>query len=432
MPWYVTRQVLVLPTVSGHRLRCMILLVALAACGRTSLKGQRTAVDAADEPTAAGGNGPGDIANDTGGRPGGGGLSGATLTGGGGSVGMGGSMATGRPAGTSGTTFPSTATRAGGATATGGGLAGTAGTSSLPGTGGLGGVATGGASTGTGGSLATGGTVSTGGVAGTGGAVAFGGATSGGITGSGGSTEIGDTCGDGIVDPGEQCDLGADNEDLPAFWIEQSGQGFAVNPLMQSISAEEFYGYSSASAHTGLEALETSRMLLHLYPPALSLSLVFLHGVDRDSTELEQPASFVQMLFDGLPLTTIIGVVDDTWPNVELMMTSDTTATGYWFFENNSDGGVLSGLPFPGDWEISINPSFGYGISLWTWVRSDGSFVTLDMTQPMTIRANSFPSLCRRNCTEPRCGDGILDGGEVCDGGDGTGTGCSSTCQSFE
>jgi cysteine-rich repeat protein len=50
----------------------------------------------------------------------------------------------------------------------------------------------------------------------------------------------------------------------------------------------------------------------------------------------------------------------------------------------------------------------------------------------MTITALDSPSACRTNCTVPRCGDGILDGGEVCDDGNVIGgDGCSVDCKSL-
>jgi len=105
---------------------------------------------------------------------------------------------------------------------------------------------------------------------------------------------------------------------------------------------------------------------------------------------------------------------------------------GFWKFTDNSDGGVLYRFPFPGDWEITVAPSFIDGISTWTWVQSDGSFVNLDLTQPLTITAHSSPSTCRLDCTIPRCGDGILDGGEICDDGSQRKNGCVSDCMSFD
>jgi hypothetical protein len=213
--------------------------------------------------------------------------------------------------------------------------------------------------------------------------------------------------------------------------VTQSNQRFMVVPLVRSDSSSEFYAYSSSSAHTGLEDLGTSRIMLHLYPPALTLTLMFVHGVDNDSTGLEQPESRVQFLFSGLPLTTMVAVDDDEIAD-ELLMTSEGKATGLWHFTNNTDGGALSGLPFPGDWQIMLEPTFMGGISTWTWVQTDISLVNLDLSQPLLIEAHSSPSQCRANCTVPRCGDGILDGGEICDGAGQPASGCGGDCMSFE
>jgi cysteine-rich repeat protein len=153
-----------------------------------------------------------------------------------------------------------------------------------------------------------------------------------------------------------------------------------------------------------------------------------VHGIDNNTTGQSQPPGQVQMLFSGLPGTTSVAVSDD--PD-ELNMTSTTTAAGTWGFSGNSDGGVLDGLTFPGGWEIQVSPAFLRGITTWTWVQGDGSFVTLEPTQPLTIRASRAPGRCRVDCTLPFCGDGILDGGEICDDGRPS-NGCADTCLSFE
>ena len=198
---------------------------------------------------------------------------------------------------------------------------------------------------------------------------------------------------------------------------------------MRSESGPTFYNYSSASAHTGFEAVGASRVFLYLDRTTLALSLVVIHGVDYDSTGLDQPVSQVVLIFDGLPNATNVGLSDDSG---EFVMTPPTGATAVWNFTSNSDGGVLSVLPFPGEWEITIKPSFNFGISTWTWVQSDGSLVNLDLTQPLTIKANNSPSLCRPDCTTPRCGDGILDGGEICDDGTQPADGCGIDCMASD
>lgn len=283
------------------------------------------------------------------------------------------------------------------------------------------------------GAIASGGSVTSGGVAsggatGTGGVVATGGAATGGATAAGGTGGNAGFCGDGTVGPGEQCDSGPDNATAAAFVVTQAGLSFAAVPFIQTGTGADFYSYSSASAHTGYEAPGMSRILLHLDKSTRVLSLIVFHGVDQDSTGLEQPSSTVQFLFSGLPDSTAIGISDDS---NELIMTSSTTATGLWTFTNNSDGGVLHGFPMPGDWTITVEPYFIKGDWTWTWLRPDGSEITLDPTQPLSIEARSKHGQCRPDCTIPQCGDGIWDGGEVCDDGQPSPSGCSLNCMSF-
>jgi cysteine-rich repeat protein len=113
-------------------------------------------------------------------------------------------------------------------------------------------------------------------------------------------------------------------------------------------------------------------------------------------------------------------------------MTGTTTAAGVWSFRRNSDGGVLGPLPFPGVWKITVTPRFDLGIDSWGWVRDDRERIGLDMTQPITIEAADQSTACRTSCVVPRCGDGILDGGELCDDGNTRGgDGCAADCLSL-
>lgn len=346
----------------------------------------------------------------------------------GGTQGFGGLTTGGSPRGGGGAGAAGGRSRTGGQIRTGGrsGTGGSGGTIAVGGS-----METGG-TVGTGGTAGTGGTVSLGGGIGSGGMTSSGGSTTGGAPGLGGATGIPSTCGDGIIDPGEQCDLGADNQDAPAFLVTQAGRSFAATPLVRDVTCSELYDYRSASSHTGLEELGTSRIMLHMYEPDFGLSLIFFHGVDEDSTGLEQPESGVQMKFSGLPETATVAVVDDEISDELWMESAPGTATGWWNFRNNTDGGAFSGLPFPGDWQIELEPSFAKGITIWTWVQSDIGLIDLDPAQSLSIKAYSSPSACRTNCTIPACGDGILDGGEICDPGVPTGYYCSDDCRSFD
>jgi cysteine-rich repeat protein len=72
-----------------------------------------------------------------------------------------------------------------------------------------------------------------------------------------------------------------------------------------------------------------------------------------------------------------------------------------------------------------------------TWEHVDGDAATtktgIQLAQPILLQAFDTPSACRKSCTVPACGDGILDGGEVCDDGNTVGfDGCAADCKSLQ
>jgi cysteine-rich repeat protein len=230
------------------------------------------------------------------------------------------------------------------------------------------------------------------------------------------------------VDPGEACDRGAGNADRPALVVQQAGASHAVLPVMRAATATSFYNYFSSSSHTGFEQVSSSHMMLHQDLTTGALSLVMVLGIDEGTSGQSQPNGHAMVSFTGLPRRVAVALSDDAG---ELYLTSQTTAQGDWHFNRNSDGGILSGLPFPGNWSITATPTLMSGLSSWQF-SDDKTSTPLTLTVPITISAFDSPSKCRTDCTVPTCGDGILDGGEVCDDGNtSNGDGCSSDCKSL-
>jgi cysteine-rich repeat protein len=239
-------------------------------------------------------------------------------------------------------------------------------------------------------------------------------------------------CGDGVQDPNEQCDLGPGNQNRPAFQLETGFVTLPVTPIDTNTTAQVFYGYSSASSHTGFEGVGQSRLMMQRNLQTGVTSLVMHHGIDQSSSGQFQPATNVSFSINGLPTSTFVSVVDDTIQ--EFNKSGGTTAFGLWQFQANSDGGALTGLPVPGTWVITFNATFSGAINNWSFVDGTNSLMFLSPggQGQATLRAFNTPSQCRTDCTKPVCGDGILDGGEVCDDNNTTGgDGCSANCKSL-
>jgi cysteine-rich repeat protein len=235
-------------------------------------------------------------------------------------------------------------------------------------------------------------------------------------------------CGDGFVHEGvEECDAGAANGDVPAFLLTQGDFSRPIAPIMRPGSVESFYAYASASSHTGFEAAGGSRLFLYRDLETGALSLVTHHGIDIDSTGIDQPKGSVKQTFSFLPSGVFVAISDDT--TGELSMAGDGSAKGDWTFHHNTDGGALSGLASPGSWSIDIDSTFEEGIEALAYVDAAGDLVPLETSGTVSITAYPGPSPCRLDCTVPRCGDGIVDGGELCDDGNvADGDDCPADC----
>jgi len=237
-------------------------------------------------------------------------------------------------------------------------------------------------------------------------------------------------CGDGIVGPDESCDAGAEPSP-PALELRQGDARYEILPIVGPNSPTAFYDYRSASSHTGFEAVGASRIFIYRWTLEQAASLVFHHGIDEDATGLVQPESHVIFEVSGLPTTGVVVLSDE---RAEFARTSGTAAGAEWQFRENTDGGVIGGLPFPGSWHLVVNAQFLDGFDEWSFLSGSGVADTgvlanhlLDMSQPIEIVSSSEPGSCRADCTVPSCGDGRLDPGEVCDdGNDAAGDGCSA------
>jgi cysteine-rich repeat protein len=230
-----------------------------------------------------------------------------------------------------------------------------------------------------------------------------------------------------VLEPGESCDPG-DDPAPPALEIRHAGFRAEVLPVLGLASANQFYAYSSASSHTGFEALFASRLYLYRWNVEEALSLVMHHGIDEDSSGLVQPESAVTFDIEGLPPTGVVALSDE--PN-EFFRTTPTAARAEWTFRRNGDGGVIGGLPFPGSWHLIVKGSFIASVNEWTYLSAseEGEGIrtlSLSLTDAVEIVSSDHVGSCRADCTRPLCGDGRLDPGEVCDdGNDVAGDGCS-------
>lgn len=235
-------------------------------------------------------------------------------------------------------------------------------------------------------------------------------------------------CGDGFLSPTEECDAGAENGRVPALSVVAVGVTNELFPVPLGGSVIDYYAFDSASSHTGIEAAFTS--ILHPVMDPSGLFLLTLHNIDQDSSGIQTGDGEVHQRFTGLPDGAEVVFSDDN-PD-EFFMAGDGSIIGDWEFHDNTDGGIIGPLTFPGEWVIHVDSDFISKIEFYE-AAHDGPVIFLDLEATTYLVAHAAPSPCTTDCVLPRCGDGYVDGGEVCDDGDGGDPGgpCNASCSAF-
>jgi hypothetical protein len=174
------------------------------------------------------------------------------------------------------------------------------------------------------------------------------------------------------------------------FVIEQANLSEAVVPISTPEDATAFYGYSSASSHTGFEEPHKSKFMLHKDTSTDETSLIIHHNIDRDASGIATGYGRVDFDLEGVPPSGFVPQSDDPTTNWDPPRTTEFSLSypdmeGHWGYGDNTDGGALSGLPNDEDWSITINPLFWLNIDAWEFVSGDGVVHALDMSLPVTI-----------------------------------------------
>ncbi len=235
-------------------------------------------------------------------------------------------------------------------------------------------------------------------------------------------------CGDGFVAPFEECDEGAENGRVPALSVVSVGVTTDLLALPIDVSVVDYFAFDSASAHTGLE--EPFKSFLHPVFDPSGLFLLTIHNIDQDSSGIQTGDGEVHQRFTGLPSGATALFADDNTD--EFFLADDGSIVGDWEFHDNTDGGIIGPLTFPGQWVIHVDSDFIANLDTYV-VEHDGPVVSLEMSSTAYLVAQDKPGACTPECTLPRCGDGYVDGGEVCDDGDGGQPGgpCNASCSGF-
>ncbi|UCE38385.1 MAG: hypothetical protein JSW00_03930 [Thermoplasmata archaeon] len=171
---------------------------------------------------------------------------------------------------------------------------------------------------------------------------------------------------------------------IDAYTVTQGGVTHTVSPVERAENDAVYYDYWSASAHT--EFVEPYVSKLYLYTNTLTGELSFFvhHNIDSNTPpHVGSPSATVRFDFDGLPAGVTTAQSDDNLAEFDVTRPVE----GTWGYGYNTDGGVIGDIPTDTGWSFSIDPTFAgsHPMTSWVYVDSDGSEISLDMAQPVTI-----------------------------------------------
>jgi len=171
------------------------------------------------------------------------------------------------------------------------------------------------------------------------------------------------------------------------FTLTQGDSTYSIPVLEKAQDVVAFYNYYSASSHTGYEVAYESKVFLYRNTIDNSLHLIMTHNIDYPP-----PTGSGRVDFDlsGIPAGAYVSQSDDPshpWdpPRTQEFSLAYPAMEGHWFYGDNTDGVVLSGLPLDTDWCITINPLYFDNINRWIYHFGSGDPIELEMDKPVTI-----------------------------------------------
>ncbi len=115
---------------------------------------------------------------------------------------------------------------------------------------------------------------------------------------------------------------------------------------------------------------------------------------------------------DGVPFGPAVQISDQPGVETRVARLANGSFANVWYWSGQA-WGTITRLCAPG------------GTACGDGVRDPGC----EACDEGTANSDSAPDACRSDCTEPRCGDGVVDSGEACDDGNRNGCdGCGPAC----
>lgn len=172
------------------------------------------------------------------------------------------------------------------------------------------------------------------------------------------------------------------------YSLRQGDFSQGVIPLAKARSAPAFYNYSDYQANNRLVIPNHSLLFLYRDTDSGELSLFIIHDAPDDGTD-----GSVSFSFSGLPPGARFVLMDDA-DDTDRFSLDPPNGEAHWYWSSDhTDGLVISGIGE--DFEITIAPSFLWGIDGWALLTGDADSPTIipfpSLTEPVTIIGRNSP-----------------------------------------
>ncbi len=177
--------------------------------------------------------------------------------------------------------------------------------------------------------------------------------------------------------------------EMDEYTVTQLGVTHGVAPVERAENDADYYDYWSASAHTEFVEPFVSKIYLYMNTFTGELSFFVHHNIDSNTPPyIGSSSASVRFDFNDLPAGVTLAQSDDTTGELDLTRAIE----GIWGFGYNTDGGVIGDLPTDSSWSFTIDATFGGAepMTSWVFVNGDGSEISLDMSEPVTISRNDY------------------------------------------
>ena len=202
-----------------------------------------------------------------------------------------------------------------------------------------------------------------------------------------------DTCGNGALDPGEECDEGPQSG-WSELYLAQVGHAPIPITVVRGVrSAVRYYDYNGGSSHLGGEAAGMGRVFLYRSREDARTVLIVNEGGPA------QPDASVRCTLD-VSFDAEVLLCDSAGDDLCETFAFARFVRAHWAFAHATAGMIVGGIVDGFSMDLLLSFEASTAIDHWSYVDGNMASVAIDATKTLTIVGEPSTS-CRADCTRP-------------------------------